>query len=68
MKQQGKGQPRSQGSLLPALRSERERDPWERGWEKAVIFQYLLGTDRLLRSGGVQFLKRFNFGGSVLKM
>ena len=26
-------QPRSQGSLLPALRSEREREPWERGNE-----------------------------------
>ena len=32
----GNKQPRSQGSLLPALRSERRagrREPWERGWE-----------------------------------
>ena len=35
-------QPRSQGSLLPALRSERERDPgkrWSRGSETKLILR-----------------------------
>ena len=43
---------------------------------KARFKRHILGTDRLLRPGGggrgllggVQFLKRVNFEGSVLKM
>ena len=57
MKQQGKGQPRSQDSLLLALRSERETPGNE--VRKGGYFQYfiyLLGTDRLLRPrGGYNF-------------
>ena len=47
-------QPRSQGSLLPALRSGRERDqPWERGWYSTPEYTPTNKNLVYLRSGKI---------------
>ena len=54
-------QPRSQGSLLPALRSERERDPGKR-WSRGSRTKLILREQSFVSHFFVWFIRNVHVG------